>query len=1074
MRLLFCTLGLLMLNAHAVAKVAGAFVKNMRQWPQVVKFKADVPGGSMYLTNNSFIYSFRDQRDIDALHELRVHGKETNAATIKAHVYEVKFVGGNTSAFITGEEKQSYYHNYFLGRDTSKWATDVPVYGAARYKNLYRSIDLSIYSAEGLMKYDFIVKRGGDPSKIRMQFEGVKPVINEAGEIVIVTTVNEVREQAPIAYQIIDGVKKQISCAYRFIDEQTIGFSFPQGFEEGVELVIDPTLVFSTYSGATADNWGACATYDAQGHLYATSQVSGGWIITPGAYQSTGGNLFSMGDIGINKYTNSGSALIWAAFIGGADSEEVIKMTTNSQGELVMLGATASTDYPVTAGCYDNSLGGTSDFFLTKLNASGSALIGSTLLGGSSFDGTGWGDVMEDAQGNVWCASTTTSTDFPVTGGAFQPALAGGRDGVVFRMNGNFTTLQYSSFLGGSDLEWLMDMDFTTGGAMVVCGRTASTDYPVTAGSAFSAPIGLEDAFVTVIAPAGNILLASTYLGTSSHDVAYHVQVGSTGEIYVAGGTQGNYPVSTGVYSETGGGVFLHKLTPSLTSLLSTSIIPGGRPYAFLVNGCGNIHLGTFTSQYTAQTTPDALQSSPGEIYLCRLGTDFSGLSYGSYLGTYFGSGHSHGQADFDKAGNLYTTLCVQSFITTPGAFATTSPGGGHHGLSFKFHFDSIKTNASITVAGADSGCAPLAVSFVNNTWDANHFYWDFGDGDTSTQTAPTHIFQVPGTYIVRMISHNGWDCNSLDTAYWEVKVIAPDTTAFVAEKNICYPGELTLDAPLGFTFYQWQDGSTMGNLTVEDSGTYWVISAGGCQLRVDTFRVLRVNLRFDLGEELVTCLPLSLSGPQGMETYLWQGGQTTPSIPVTDGGLYWLEVRKDGCMARDTVVVEFRSNTSTVHDTLLCQGKPVDLILTAVVPEGGTALWNNNSSAASIRVTDTGTYWVTVSEYNCTYTDTTRVGYIVCDCEAVFPSAFSPDGDGFNDLFRVIVPANCRVSGYQLSVYNRWGELVYSTRDVTSGWDGRYRGQKAELGTYMYVAELELGEQRKVHRYKGDVILVK
>jgi hypothetical protein len=206
-------------------------------------------------------------------------------------------------------------------------------------------------------------------------------------------------------------------------------------YDKNTDLIIDPILVFSTYSGSSATTYGFSATYDLAGCLYSGGEVfNTGWPVTVGSFQLTfGGSV----DAGVNKYDPTGSALLFSTYYGGSSSDTPDNMVVNTNGELAMMGSTSSTNLPTTAGCYDNTLGGNSDVFVMHLNAAGSALLGSTYVGGSGTESqnTGTlspnygdshrGEIFFDINNEMVVASSTTSTDFPTTVGALQATNGG-------------------------------------------------------------------------------------------------------------------------------------------------------------------------------------------------------------------------------------------------------------------------------------------------------------------------------------------------------------------------------------------------------------------------------------------------------------------------------------------------------------------------------------------------------------------------------------------------------------------------------------------------------------------------
>lgn len=1058
------------------------FVRNDRQWPQQVRYKAALPGGSVFFTPDRFVYSYYSRNDMDRIHELYEQKKDIRKEQMHGHAYQVLFVGCNASAPVTGNDRRSYYHNYYLGKDPAHWSAGVPVYGNIGYDELYPGIDLKVYSRGNSMKYDFIAAAGADPSVIRLKFDGVVPKLTRAGTLELRTSVNTVIEQAPYVYQLIGGRKLEVKCHYTIDAGGQVGFAFPEGYNRTAALVIDPTLVFAGWSGSTSENFGACATYDQAGNFYSTSSIGGpGWPVTMGAFQTTPGGGFGMGDIGLNKYNSTGTTLLYSTYLGGGDGDGAINILVNSNNEPVIFGGTGSTDFPTTAGCYKNTITATEDFFVTHFNAAGTALIGSTYIGGTDLEGFGDGDLKFDHLGNIICVSNTMSTDFPVTAGAYQATNHGGFDLCLFKFNPTCSSLLFSTYLGGNNSDLAGALELTNTGNLAVCGGSASTDYPTTPGALQPALAAGTDAFVSVLSANAATLLSSTYLGTIGMDIGVKLQVDISDNIYVAGHTSGNYPVTAGLYTNTDGALFVHKLTSTLGNIVSTRLAAndanmGSAPFAFGVDDCGYVCYAVFTGDTSLPITAGAYQAGPATMYIGQLNSSMTALNYATYLGSLNDGAHSHGQAVFDPLGNLYTSLCMQTFTTTPGVWCPASQTGGvFDGLSFKFKLDPQITDAQFQLNGNDSGCVAYTISFTNNSANAVSYLWEFGDGDTSTAFAPTHTFTAPGIYYVKLTAYNPASCKTSDMDSLPVYVLPTDTVFASSDSNFCHPGSLVLHAPAGYAAYQWQDGSANSSLTVTEGGEFFVVSANMCSRRIDSFSVEKIDLAFSLGPDTVVCAPYLLEGPViDGAAYLWKGGSTAQRITVQSSGSYWLTVSKKGCSHTDTAVVNYQTNKTKTTDTSFCNDKPVDLVLEAAIPPGATALWSTGSTQPNIRVQLPGTYWVTVTKGTCYKSDTTKVIHEYCDCQLSIPSAFSPNDDGRNDVFRVLVPSACALSGFTMSVYNRWGQRVFVTTDHRKAWDGTFNGVPADQGTYMYVVDGYAGSKGVHKQQTGDVMLVR
>jgi len=270
------------------------FTENKGQWPDQVAFQADLPGGNLFFENDKWTYF---------LYKLpHGHGEPIDLETdYKAHVFSFNLLGANPAPSITGSYRQKQYKNYFLGNDPDKWAGNVGIYEAIDYNDVYNNIDLKIYNNKGGLKYDFVVAPQGNPADIKVRYDDLYRVHLRDGKLVLEHRFGYIEEQQPYAYQFKDGVLCEVECAF-VLEGTEVRFQLGD-YDPDHNLIIDPALIFSTYSGAGSDNWGYTATYDRQGNLYGGGAVFGGsYPTTTGAFDldSSGGDT----DIGITKFSS--------------------------------------------------------------------------------------------------------------------------------------------------------------------------------------------------------------------------------------------------------------------------------------------------------------------------------------------------------------------------------------------------------------------------------------------------------------------------------------------------------------------------------------------------------------------------------------------------------------------------------------------------------------------------------------------------------------------------------------------------------------------------------------------------
>ncbi len=343
-------------------------------------------------------------------------------------------------------------------------------------------------------------------------------------------------------------------------------------------------------------------------------------------------------------------------------------------------------------------------------------------------------------------------------------------------------------------------------------------------------------------------------------------------------------------------------------------------------------------------------------------------------------------------------------------------------------------------------------------------YVWDDGS------TGPVRTVHSPGVYrvICRDVCHTRIDSF----------IVHPEPFLSGRERFVMCTEEDTvmLHVPSDYLSYSWNDGTSDSTRMITAPGLYWVHSRAYCSGRGDTFVVDRIDLLFSLGNDTVICTgePLSLHISAPDVAYLWSDGSTDSIFRVMQTGTYWLELTKEDCRYSDTISVYITEVSQDLGaDKMFCHREEIALTLEAQAPPGAAILWHDGSSERYWHVQDTGTYWVTVSDMDCTGSDTLRIEKTYCDCLWNMPTAFTPNNDGRNDVFRPVVEPGCPVSKFSFAVYNRWGECVFRSHDANQGWDGYFNGLPAESGVYYYIVELETPAGWN-GSMQGDVTLIR
>ncbi len=735
-------LGLISSTLSLSAQGAIEFVQNKGQWHQQVKYRGQVSNGYFFIREKGFTILQQHPEDVARMQKVK-HG-DTTGFYIRAHAWNVDFVNTDKSLasftpVISGESPLPTYENYFIGNDPSRWAAACSAYQVVTVKDIYPNIDLRYYSHAGTLKYDLIVKPGGDPAAIALRYQGADGLSLKKGSLVINTSVGSFQESPPFTYQPAQAGRKEVSCRYRLSDN-TVRFEVG-AYDPGSVLVIDPSFVFCSFSGSTADNWGFTATYGPDGSMYAGGIVfneGGSFPVIPGAIQSSfrGGTM----DMGLIRLSADGTRRIWATYLGGSGDEQPHSLVVDAQQNLYVTGRTNSPNgvngFPVIG---NGAVAGDGfDIVISKINATGTVLLGSRKIGGSGADAVniattralnslqrnygddGRGEIILDAQGNVLVTSHTQSSAtgtgrFPATTGAFQTSFGGGtQDAVLLKFSSDLSNLIFASFLGGdrNDAGYALAVHPVNGNIYVAGGTESTNLIPATqTGTVVGSAIGgTIDGYVAVISPDGAQRISTSYIGTSAIDQVFGVQFDANGFAYVMGQTTGNWPIINASFNNPAGKQFIAKLQPDLSAYVfstafgSGASIPNISPIAFLVDRCENIYMsgwgGTgfgagFTSAGTAglPITPDAFKSVTDgkDFYFIVLRKNATGQLFGSFFGedNTQNGGNDHvdgGTSRFDSRGTIYQAICGNcmvggvprpNFPVTAGSWSTSNNSSG-------------------------------------------------------------------------------------------------------------------------------------------------------------------------------------------------------------------------------------------------------------------------------------------------------------------------------------------------------------------------------------------------------------
>ena len=1176
------------------------FTENKKQWDKKVLYRAQLDGGVLFLEKNCFTYNFYDKETYRQSHVGRQQPESEEQKTqqnfqppsptrnlnpIRTHAFRMTFLNSKKTVETSAKQPTSDYCNFFMGNDKSKWAGNVKNYTEVNYKNLYKGISLQIQGMQNSMKYNFIVAPQGKTDEIKLFYEGLDAISLDSGALKLKTSVNEIIEEKPFAYQWIGGKQVEVACNF-VLENTTISFQFPNGYDKKSELIIDPILVFACSSGSIADNFGMTATYDARGDLYSGGTAFGiGYPTTLGAFDTSwnGSSSYVNGrtDVVITKYDSTGTFLRYSTYLGGFNGSEIVtSFIVDSLDELLLYGATGSSDFPVTSNAFDTTFnGGTllhficngtffdngTDIYVAKFNSSGSTLMASTYIGGSKNDGVNTnnttvltsacgpasfeypldslqfnygdqyrGEINVDHFGNAYISSSTRSSDFPIVNG-FDNTLGGQQDAVVFKLNPDFSQLIWSTYLGGSDNDAGYAMALDDSLNIYVTGGTRSIDFPATPGALKTAYSGGKaDGYITKIKKDGTAILFSTYWGTASYDQCYFVQLDRNGDVYVVGQTQGAMPVTSGVYSNPNSGQFITKMNDSLNTLMFSTVFGNGNglptisPAAFLIDDCENIYVSGWGGNIITgvpttgmPVTPGALQTSSGDgfnFYLFVLTSNASSLFYATYFGGNQSREHvDGGTSRFDKKGIVYQSVCAgcgghDDFPVTPGSWPNTGANVNHNTQNnncnngvFKFDFQVPPAHASFT---ADSlhGCAPYKVNFVNHSSSWQSYLWNFGNGDTTSIIYnPNKTYTIPGTYHVTLTVKNA-ACNVSDTASLFITVYPGITANFDYTSPPCSNSVNFFDSSaIGPASWLWNFGD--GQTSTQQDPVHLYATPGiydvtlisktihGC---VDTADMLFDNhLAVSVNANSTICKgnnkQLTASG--GI-TYTWLPveGLSNPNIadPIASPNVttnYFVTIKAidpigDTCSQTLSTKI-FVVDPVTLSLTAITDKDTIDegqsTIIHAITDTTLTILWspagslNNpnlfNPTATPVKTTTYTVIIVDSSGCSKSATVTVYVRSMKCNLADIFvPNTFTPNGDGHNDVLYI---RGNEIKELYFAVYNRWGQMVFETTDITKGWDGIYNGMKVDPAVFAWYFKAKCFNGSEMKK-QGNVTLIR
>ena len=697
------------------------FLSNQGQVDRSVRYYARTSDYTLWLTPGALIF--------DTTSREKVTDKSNGLSRVSRDVSWLEFVGADRQTLVEAAAPTDYKVNILKG-DQASWKTGLETYRAVIYRNIYDKIDLKVYGTEGRIEYDWTVKAGSDPDRIRIAYRNVKSTgLDDSGSLVLETGVGKLVHRKPVAYQTIGGRTVPVDVEFEKIGPDIYKYRVA-GYDRDHDLVIDPLILgYSTYLGGGTnpglydwpDDSPNSIAVDANGCAYVVGSTASTDFPTLNAYDSTlsyswnedDGNVYES-DVFVTKFSAAGNSLVYSTYVGGNGSDTAYGVAVDSSGCAYVTGSTdygtasGSGDYfPTTGAAYDSSYNGSGDTFILKLSANGSSLLYSTFLGGTNGD-VGM-DLALDSSNNVYVTGYTSSVDFPTSTYAYQTTPGSWEDSgdgwnynddvFVAKLNSTLSSLLYSTYLGGGNSEttgtW-NDRGWSIGvGAnryAYISGYTTSTTFPTknaydgTKNSNYSAFVAKLDPSATSSSAS---LVYSTFLedstNASSNSFCHGLAVDSYGHAFVSGKTNGaNFPTTNGAFQTTyagNGDFFVTEMSLTGATLVYSTFLGGtgqdtNRGLALDSSGCVYVTGYGSSTDFPTKNAYSASSSGTDDVYVAKLSAAGDSLEYSTYLG-----GAAQDMAAniaVDGSGNAYVTgRTISTDFPTAQAYDTSYAGNG-------------------------------------------------------------------------------------------------------------------------------------------------------------------------------------------------------------------------------------------------------------------------------------------------------------------------------------------------------------------------------------------------------------
>ncbi len=947
---LFCTAPVF----HAFAQERGGrdvFVENKGQIRDSegrlrpdIAFVAQAPGMQMFFSGTGIHYALFSSRpasdNTQSLSAASRHPRAQQEQSVDVIRVDMEVVGARRDVSILPEHQAPEYCNFYYAH-CPEGIENVRTYERLVYRDIYNSIDLVVYRQSSGLKYDFVVRPGGNVSDIRLRYKGAQSVsLMPDDGLKIATQLGMISEQKPVLYQHNAAARQAVEGRF-VIERGEVRFDVPH-YDRERELVIDPEVMWSTYlGGSQADLATMIANAGSNGDLVVTGETtSADFPATPGVVQPVSAGRRDM-MIAMFGY---GGERLWATYYGGSSDEggrSISGIAVADNGDIVAVGATASQDFPVTPDAFQGASGGQFDIAIIKLDGTGRRLW-ATYYGGSDND-YGY-DVDIDSRGGIIISGETSSADFPVSADAFQPQYGGASsDALVLKLDGEGQRL-WATYCGGGDRYWELGFDVAVDrdDNIVLAGSTGSSDFPVSTGAFQTEYAGGDfDMFITKFTSTGSLLWSTLYGGRFT-DEGNGVAIDSDNNIVITGiSRSADFPVSTNAWQRTLRNqqsdfeeyydVVILKFKPNGKRLWATYYggAVGDVSNKVAVDSRNGIWIVGFTESLDFPLTDNALQTAFRGGFECFILNMTAGgeMVWATYYG---GAGSDNAMAiTIGEDDNVAIAGYTRSTnFPVENAFQSLYGGGENDAFIMRFGIcapfrPAIVAGGSTVLCEGDSVVLQVDAGYALYRWSTG-------------ETTPAITVRESGIYTVTVQN----DAGCLGLANPISIVVRPQprpVIAFSGSSVLCEGQQLTLLAPSGFASYLWSDGSTSNSRVVGSAGTYrvTVVDAMGCSgisAPVEVRVVPRPQPDISIVGGPVACDGDSvvLVAPPGFSSYRWSNGATTRSITVHTAGRYSVTVNVGECAGTSATVDIFFSDGLVVEvaavltdDTFVLESPP-------------------------------------------------------------------------------------------------------------------------------------------------------